>query len=107
MARPVAWLVRLAALALAAGLAAAPAAAQPTPVRWVTGYYAAYSESLVPGLVPIVAGFVPTAFSGEILRYTFGGGEPAGPYTGFAALTQPGSLALVGPLRQALFTFAP
>src|SRR5262249_11228766 len=59
---------------------------------------------LVPGLVPIASGITPFNFTGDILRYTFTGGEPAGPYTWLSGLTQAGTLNVVGSIHQDPFT---
>jgi hypothetical protein len=63
--------------------------------------------AVVPGIVPIARGLVPFSFSGELLRYTFGAGEPPGSYTFIAGLTQPGTLAVIGGIDQRPFTFTP
>jgi hypothetical protein len=62
---------------------------------------------VVAGVVPIGRGLAPFAFTGELLGYTFRGDEPPGQYTWFAALTEPGTLNVVGPLDQVSFTFSP
>jgi alpha-tubulin suppressor-like RCC1 family protein len=62
---------------------------------------------VVEGVVPIGRGLAPFAFTGELLGYTFRGDEPPGQYTWFAALTEPGTLNVVGPLDQVSFTFSP
>ena len=43
----------------------------------------------VPGIVPIAPGLTPVAFSGELFRYTFTGGEPAGEYAVLWAWRRP------------------
>jgi YD repeat-containing protein len=63
--------------------------------------------SVVPGIVPIATGFVPFPFSGPLLAYTFTGLEPPGAYTVFVALTQPGTLNVIGVLQQTPLTFTP
>jgi hypothetical protein len=64
-------------------------------------------QGLVVGLVPVATGFTPAVLSGEVLRFTFTGGEPAGTYTWFAALTEAGTLNLIGSVDQDPFAFAP
>jgi YD repeat-containing protein len=63
--------------------------------------------AVVPGIVPIATGFVPFPVSGPLLAYTFTGLEPPGAYTVFVALTQPGTLNVIGGLQQTPLTFAP
>lgn len=63
--------------------------------------------SIVPGIVPIAAGFTPFSFAGEILRYTFTGSEPVGSYAWLAGLTQPKTLTVIGGIEQLSFTFSP
>jgi ELWxxDGT repeat protein len=62
-------------------------------------------QGLIPGLVPFAAGFVPVPFGGELLRYTFTGGEPPGPYTWMTALTHAGTLTVIGTIDQDPFVF--
>jgi hypothetical protein len=62
---------------------------------------------LVPGLVPIGRNVVPFPFQGQLLQYTFNGSEPPGTYTWSAALTQPGTLNVIGALDRHAFTFTP
>ncbi len=62
---------------------------------------------IVPGIVPVIAGFTPVAFTGEIVHVVLGGGEPPGNYTWFAALTQAGTLSLIGSIDREPFTIAP
>jgi hypothetical protein len=59
---------------------------------------------LVPGIVPIARGIVPFNYAGVLTQHTFTGGEPPGRYIWLAALTQPGTLNLIGPLQQIPFT---
>ena len=56
---------------------------------------------------PIVTGWTIVPVAGEIVRYTFGGGEPRGSYTWLGAFTVPGTLNLIGEIAQAPFTFRP
>ena len=60
-----------------------------------------------PGIVPIAPGFTPVPFSGDLLRHTFGGGEPAGTYTWYSALAETGTANLIGPIDQDAFAFTP
>jgi hypothetical protein len=62
---------------------------------------------LVPGFAPLAAAISPVPFAGEVLRYTFGGGEPAGDYLVQAGLTLAGTATLVGPIAARPFTFTP
>jgi hypothetical protein len=64
----------------------------------------------VPGFVPIVAGITPAAFDGEVLRHTWGGGEPIGGYVFQAGLTEAGTGNIVGSVASVAsrpFVFAP
>jgi lysophospholipase L1-like esterase len=63
--------------------------------------------TLLPGLWPIEHAFTPFPFSGEVFRFTFQGGESPGTYTWMGALTQPGTLTLIGSLDQDPFTVGP
>ncbi|MGH7268312.1 MAG: InlB B-repeat-containing protein [Candidatus Rokuibacteriota bacterium] len=65
------------------------------------------TEAPVPGIAPIVRGFTPVPFAGEIIRYTFSGGEPTGIYRWFGALTEAGTLRVIGAPDQHVFTFSP
>ena len=62
---------------------------------------------VAPGLVPIVTGLAPIAFTGEVFRYTFTGSEPAGAYTWLAGVTQPGTLSVLGSIGEWPFTVTP
>lgn len=62
---------------------------------------------VVPGIVPIVTGLTPFGGSGLLLSHTFTGTEPPGSYTWMAALTQAGTLSLIGFINQQTFTFLP
>ena len=59
---------------------------------------------LVPGIVPIARGIVPVPFTGTLAQYAFTGAEPRGTYTWYTALTQPGTLNVVGTIQQTTFT---
>jgi hypothetical protein len=61
----------------------------------------------LPGIVPIARNFVPIVFTGELLRYTFSGGETPGPYSWFGALTLAGTLHVLGGIEERDFTFSP
>lgn len=58
-------------------------------------------------ILPIVQNWTVSPFSGQILAYTFGGGEPTGSYAILGAFTQPGTLTFIGAIAQAPFTFSP
>jgi hypothetical protein len=62
---------------------------------------------LVPGLRPLARGLVPFAFTGEVLRHTLTGGEPAGAYAWLAALTRAGTAEILGVVDQQPFTVGP
>ena len=55
---------------------------------------------------PFLAGW-SASNAGEIFRYTFGGGEPAGQYKWLAAFASPGTTNFTGPIISAPFSFAP
>lgn len=63
--------------------------------------------SFTPDVLPLVRNWSVTSFTGELVRYTFGGSEPAGPYTWFAAFTAPGTLTLIESLVSVPFSFTP
>jgi hypothetical protein len=72
--------------------------------------YSWTGAGLVPGFVPIVAGITPAAFDGEVLRHTWGGGEPIGGYVFQAGLTEAGTGNIVGSVASVAsrpFVFAP
>ena len=54
---------------------------------------------------PIVGNWTVSAFSGMIFSYPFGGGEPTGSYTWYAAFTQPATLNFIRPIAVAPFSF--
>jgi YVTN family beta-propeller protein len=56
---------------------------------------------------PVVTNWPVAPFSGEIVRHTFDGSEPSGPYRWRARFTDPGTLHLIGLTAQAPFTFSP
>lgn len=58
-------------------------------------------------LTPLVAGWSPTSFAGQVFGYTFGGGEPGGTYTWLTAFTQPGTLDFIGGIASVSFQFTP
>jgi hypothetical protein len=59
------------------------------------------------GIVPLATGITPVAAQGELLRYTFGGGELAGQYIFHAGLIETGTGNLVGAVAVRPFTFTP
>ncbi|MGH7264605.1 MAG: S8 family peptidase [Candidatus Rokuibacteriota bacterium] len=61
----------------------------------------------VPGIAPVATGFVPIPFVGVVVIYQFTGAEPFGPWSWFAALTQTGTVNLVGGFQQLTFTVSP
>jgi len=56
---------------------------------------------------PIVSGVTVVPFKGEVFRYYFSGGEPAGSYTWLAALTEAGTVKIIGSIAQVTFTISP
>jgi hypothetical protein len=62
---------------------------------------------LTPGLWPLVTGWLPAPFAGEILRHTLTGAEPPGRYTWQAALAHAGTATPLLPLADLPFTVAP
>jgi len=56
---------------------------------------------------PLVSNWPVRPFSGEIVRYTFRGGEPSGSYRLLGYFTEPGTSEIVGLPSQAAFTFSP
>ncbi len=64
-------------------------------------------RGLVPGLVPVARGFVPFAFQGALAQVTIPRGAPAGRYTWLSALTAAGTLNLLTPIAETVFTIAP
>jgi hypothetical protein len=62
---------------------------------------------LVPGLVPIARGFVPVPYSGVVARVVIPRGAPAGRYTWLSALTVSGTLGLMTPISETVFTITP
>jgi hypothetical protein len=61
----------------------------------------------VNGYVPVATGVDPFPFAGEVLRYTFDGGELGGDYLFQAGLTEAGTGTVVGAVAARAFTFAP
>lgn len=62
---------------------------------------------LVPGIVPIATGFAPFVFAGELLRVPVPAGVPVGGYAWLGALTQAGTLNVIGGIDEAAFTVNP
>jgi len=56
---------------------------------------------------PIVSNWPVGPLSGEIFRYTFGGGEVSGSYGWLSYYTEPGTSNIIGIISQAAFTFIP
>ena len=54
-------------------------------------------------LAPILSGWTPSAFSGQIFNYLFSGGEPSGAYHWLAAFAQPGTLNFIGGIADTPF----
>jgi hypothetical protein len=73
------------------------------------GFLSVLLGGFAPGIVPLAPGFLPVPIAPpvELLRYTFTGAEPPGPYTFLAGFTVPGTLVVVGTLDQDPITFAP
>jgi hypothetical protein len=55
-----------------------------------------FGGRVVAGTVPIARGFVPFAYTGPVLQYTFNGSEPAGGYQVRAFLTHAGTTNVIG-----------
>lgn len=64
-------------------------------------------SGLVPGLVPIARGIVPFAFEGSIAQLVVPRGAPPGRYTWLSALTAAGTLNLLTPIAETVFTITP
>ncbi len=62
---------------------------------------------LVPGLVPIARGFVPGPFQGVVAQVAIPRGAPAGRYTWLSALTAAGTLNLLTPISESVFSITP
>jgi hypothetical protein len=60
-------------------------------------------NTAVPGVVAAARQFQPLPFFAEVVRYTFTGAEPAGVYRWIAALTQPGTVSVLGDLEEIPF----
>lgn len=60
----------------------------------------------VPGIVPIVTRMVPSTFTTELMRHSFTGAEPEGPYKWLTALTHPGTLDFIGEVGVKAFAFS-
>ena len=63
--------------------------------------------SLTPEPQPLVSTWPAVPFRAELFRYTFTGLESPGSYRWLAALTEPGTGAIIGTIAQAPFTFNP
>jgi pimeloyl-ACP methyl ester carboxylesterase len=66
-----------------------------------------FYPSLTQDLQSVLTNWTVAPFAGEVFRYTFSGGEPAGGYAWLAAFTEPGTLTFVTPIVEAPFTFSP
>jgi hypothetical protein len=64
-------------------------------------------SALVPGLVPIARGFVPGPFQGVVAQVVIPRGTPPGRYTWLSALTASGTLNLLTPISETVFTVSP
>jgi hypothetical protein len=64
-------------------------------------------SGLVPGLVPIARGLVPFPFEGVVAQLPIPPGAPAGRYTWLSALTESGTLNLMTPISETVFTITP
>src|SRR5262249_22823983 len=63
--------------------------------------------SFVAGVQPIARRFVPFNYQAVIANYRVTSGDPTGTYTWLAALTEPGTLTIVGTLFQTTLTVVP
>jgi len=63
--------------------------------------------SFTTNLTPLVSGWTPSTFSGQLFSYTFGGGEPGGTYHWLAAFAQHGTLNFLGGIADTPFQFSP
>jgi hypothetical protein len=64
-------------------------------------------SGLVPGLVPIARGFMPFPFQGSLAQIVVPRGTPPGRYTWLSALTATGTLNLLTPIAESVFTITP
>lgn len=62
---------------------------------------------LAPGLVPIARNFVPFAFEGIAAQIRIPAGAPPGDYAWLSGLTAAGTLNLVTPISETVFTIVP
>ena len=56
---------------------------------------------------PLISNWSPTAFSGPVFGYTFGGSEPGGTYIWYAAFTSPRTTDFLWGIAMASFQFTP
>jgi len=63
--------------------------------------------SFSTAMTPMLANVPVPDFTRPTFNFTFSGTEPVGTYTWFAALTQPGTLNVIGVMATASFSFAP
>jgi hypothetical protein len=61
-------------------------------------------SGLVPGLVPIVSNLTPMEYEGVVAQITIPAGAPVGTYSWLSALTSAGTLNLVSPITETVFT---
>ena len=64
-------------------------------------------RGLVPGLVPVARGFVPFPYEGAVAQVAVPRGAPPGRYTWLSALTAAGTLNLLTPISESVFTITP
>ena len=65
------------------------------------------ASGLVPGLVPIARGVVPFPFDAPVAQFVVPRGAPPGRYTWLSALTATGTLSLLTPISESVFTIKP
>lgn len=63
--------------------------------------------ALVPGLVPMVRGFIPVDYDGLLLQLQVPAGTPAGTYTWMSGLTQAGTMNLLSGIAERRITIQP
>jgi hypothetical protein len=64
-------------------------------------------NGLVPGLAPIARGIVPFPFEGTLAQIVVPHGAPPGRYTWLSGLTVAGTLNLLTPIAESVFTITP
>lgn len=94
-------------VSLAPGAVATPADAY-VVLELPNGQLMSWTGSgLVPGLVPIARGIVPVPFEGAIAQIVVPRGAPPGRYTWLSALSAAGTLNLITPIAESVFTITP